>query len=246
MGKVFFALLVAVFGLHVSGAMAQVAVPAPSVLTPPGLSPGDRFYIIFAGSNTLNGAQTSATYQNYAAAVKSNDPRTDLVSGWTTLFAHDDGTVRTLSAFSDDTSAPVYNMNFEKLADDRADFFDFTLDTAIGFDEQGNAIASGMWTGFNANGNSAGVTDDTLGGVDTLNDGCLAGISNAATAGWAASTLSGGGGCTGVNFGLYVVSPLMMVPAAPVAVPIFNIPGLLLLVTIVGFMARRYSSRLSS
>ncbi len=243
MSKRFWVSLAVILALCGVGVSAQGQVTAPSILTPPGLGPGDTFYIIFAGSDTINGAQTAAAYVNYAATVKANDPATDLIAGWTTLYGHDDSSLVTTSAFSD-TNAPIYNRNGDKVADNRAELFSNSQDVAIGFDEQGNPNANNIWTGFNFTGGSTGIGDDSLGGNDALSDGCLAGNAAETDNRWAASVLTGGNGCAGASLGLYVVSPLMMVPRPPAPLPIFNIPGLVLLVALMGLVARRYSSRL--
>lgn len=185
---------------------------APTALVPVGLNPGDEFYIIFVGSDAVNGAQTSAVYKAYAATVKAKDPDTDAIDGWQTLFAHDDFTLTTRAAFVTETSQPIYNTNGDKVADNLADFYDGTLDAAIEFDESGAATARGVWTGFDERGRSSGIGDDTLGGTDSLGDACLAGYSNEASRSWAFNSLSGGSGCASANFPLYVLSPLLRVP----------------------------------
>ena len=190
----------------------------PAGLIPPGLNPGDEFFIIFAGSDTLDGAQTSATYTSYAASVKQNDPDTDAVTGWVTLFGHDDSTLVTLSAFGGNTSQPVYNTNGDLVAPNAAGLFSDSLSSPIGFDESGNAYSGSVWTGFNFTGTPTGIGDDSLGGNDSLNDGCLAGSSTQTDTQWAASVLAGGAGCAGASLPLYVLSPLFAVPAPVVSI----------------------------
>ncbi len=205
-------LLIITFSIITSPARA---LDAPSALVPAGLFPGDTFYIIFAGSDTLNGAQTAATYVNYAATVKANDPVTDLITGWITLYGHDDSSLVTTSAFSAGTNSPIYNRVGTKIADNRAQLFSNTQAAPIECDESGNCASRNIWTGFNSNGSSTGIGDDSLGGNDSLNDGCLAGDSGATDQNWATSVLLGGAGCAGASLGLYVVSPLLTVPGTP-------------------------------
>lgn len=193
------------------------ALDAPSGLIPPGLNPGDQFYIIFAGSDTVDGAQSSAVYASYAATVKANDPDTAAIAGWTTLFGHDDSSLVTQSAFSD-TSQPIYNTNGDKVADNAAELFSTSLDSAIGYDESGVANSAYIWTGYNFTGGPTGIGDDSLGGNDSLTDGCLAGTADEDDNRWAASVLAGGAGCDGANLGLYVLSPLLTVPAPVVSI----------------------------
>ncbi len=197
----------------------------PPALVPVGLNPGDEFYVIFVGSDTVNGAQTSAVYNAYAATVKAKDPDTDAIDGWQTLFSHDDGTLTTLSAFGTETSQPIYNTNGDKVADNQTDFYDGTLDAAIEYDESGAATARGVWTGFSTSGGSVGRGDDTLGGVDSLADGCLAGYSSEASSRWTVNSLSGGNGCASANFSLYVLSPLLRVPGFTVSGSLTGLAG---------------------
>jgi len=201
-----------------SYAQHAAALDAPAALIPSDLNPGDQFYIVFAGSDVVNGAQTSATYTAYAAAVKANDPDTDAISGWTTLFGHDDSSLVTLSAFGAGTSYPIYNTNGDRVANNTAGLFSDSLNNPIGYDESGTAVNSSIWTGFNFTGSSTGIGDDSLGGNDSLSDGCLAGSSNQVNNQWAASILAGGNGCAGASYGLYVVSPLLSVPAPVVSI----------------------------
>ncbi|MBN7798872.1 choice-of-anchor D domain-containing protein [Parahaliea mediterranea] len=194
------------------------ALDAPPGLIPPGLNPGDEFYIIFAGSDTLDGAQSAATYAAYAATVKANDPDTNAISGWISLFGHDDTTLVTTSAFGGNTSQPIYNTNGDKVADNRAELFSDALDSAIGYDESGAANANNIWTGFLETGAAVGIGDDSLGGHDFVLDGCLVGNAGQADERWAASIATGGAGCTGANFGLYVLSPLLSVTAPLISI----------------------------
>ncbi|RFF31768.1 IPTL-CTERM sorting domain-containing protein [Wenzhouxiangella sediminis] len=193
------------------------AVEAPPGLIPPSLNPGDDFYIIFAGSDTVDGAQTSATYAAYAANVKSNDPDTDSVNGWITLFGHDDSTLVTQSAFPD-PQLPIYNTNGDRVADNVAGLFSVAHYNAIGYDESGTAASSFIWTGFNSGGFPTLVGDDSLGGNDAQTDGCLVGSPDEPNILWATSTLAGSSGCTGASYGLYVVSPVLSVPAPVISI----------------------------
>ena len=190
------------------------ALDAPAALVPAGLNPGDTFFIIFAGSDTLNGAQSSATYINYAATVATNNPDTASIPGWTTLFGHDDSSLVTSAAFGGVTNRPIYNTAGIKVADNSAGLFSNSLLSPIGYDESGVVNANNIWTGFNFTGGSTGIGDDSLGGNDSLTDGCLAGDASVTDHNWAASILSGGNGCAGSNLGLYVLSPLLTVPGA--------------------------------
>lgn len=190
---------------------SALAVDAPAGLVPPGLAAGDTFYIVFASSYTLDGNKSSAVYAGAAAIAAANGVDTAKITGWVTLFGHDDSTLSTMSAFST-TDRPIYNTNGDKVADDRTKFYSNSLDNPIGYDEQGAVAPAIIWTGFNYTGTSTGVGDDSLGGNDSLNDGCLAGMSSATDRNWATSMLAGGNGCAGANLGLYVLSPLLTVP----------------------------------
>ena len=204
--------LVACLSYNISMA---AAASAPDALVPDGLEPGQQFYVVFVTSNTINGAQTSATYQAFANVAASNDPDTAGLS-WTTLFGHDDSTLVTTSAIAD-PSVPIYNTNGDKVADNRAGFFSMSLLSPILYDESGvNLGAVNVWTGFNYNGHPVGIGDDSLGGNDSLHDGCVAGNAGSTDNHAFASVLSGGAGCAGANNHMYVVSQLLtVVPDLP-------------------------------
>ncbi|MFA7555998.1 MAG: hypothetical protein WCY88_17270 [Spongiibacteraceae bacterium] len=204
--KKFFAASTFILGANIASAL-----DAPAGLVPAGLVPGDTFYIIFASSNTLNGAQTSATYIAHAANAAALGTDTSTIAGWTTLYGHDDSTLVTTSAFTA-TDRPIYNTNADLVASDRATLFSNSQSNAIGYDESGNVNAANIWTGFNFTGSSTGIGDDSLGGNDALSDGCLAGNAAQTDNKWAASVLAGGNGCAGANLGLYILSPLLTVP----------------------------------
>lgn len=218
------------------------SLDAPPALVPPDLSPGDTFFIVFAGSDTLDGTQTSATYAAYAALVAANNPDTASINGWTTLFGHDDATLVTTSAFGGDTSSPIYNTNGDRVADNRAGFFSNSQSSAIAYDETGTANANDIWTGFQSTGASVGIGDDSLGGNDSLNDGCLAGDPTVTTGQWATNTLEGGAGCAGASLGLYVLSPLLTVPGSAVPVPAIGTYALLALILAMLFVTWRARS----
>lgn len=129
--------------MSASMSFSAVATTAPSALIPAGLNPGDTFYIIVAGSDVLNGAQTSATYIAYAASVKANDTDTDSVTGWTTLYGHDDSTLVTTSAITS-TSSPIYNTNGDRVASNRAASFFNSQENPIAYDESGNLNANNI------------------------------------------------------------------------------------------------------
>ena len=190
--------------------VAASGIVPPDSLIPDGLEPGDNFYVVFVTSNTVNGAQSAATYQGLAATAAANNVDTAVLS-WTTLYGHDDNSLVTTSAFAD-ASAPIYNTNGDKVADNRAEFFSNSHDAPVQYDESGVSVGgSYVWTGYNFTGTRTGVGDDSLGGNDSLNDGCLAGRANATDHQMFASVLSGGAGCTGTSLGLYVVSELLLI-----------------------------------
>jgi hypothetical protein len=228
------------------------ALDAPAVMVPPGLNPGDTYYIMFVTSTTISGNQPSAAYPAHANAaadlsgVKGTD---DANISWGAWYAHDDGTFSTSALFAADNTRPIYNLNGDLIANSYADLTDGTLTTAIGYDESGNAIHASVWTGVLCDGVTIFVGDDTLGGMDTAVDGCVYGSSSATGCNFSYQSIGGGLGCTDQMY-LYAVSPLLTVPApapVPVSVPIGPL-GLLTLLAgllgtgLLGLYRRRYKN----
>lgn len=216
-----------------------LALNAPANMVPAGLNPGDEFYVIFASSTTLVSTFPAiASYNAHAntAADLSGVKGTDDPSiTWSALMAHSDGTTQTTSLFAANTSAPIYNLNGDVVADNVADMFDGTLDNAIGYDQSGTAINRFAFTGFSSDGSTS----------DEIGTGSRSGHITAADGTWASV----------VSFSpnpesVYAVSPLLTAPGvAPTTaktVPSSTPYTLAMLSGLLGFAVYRNRKKLKS
>ncbi len=190
------------------GAHAQVEAPAG--LIPAGLSPGDTFFVVFRTDAGTNANQTSAALEAFADAQAAAGANTGMITGWTALMAHIDGTITTTSAFAGITDRPIYRVDGVLVANDRTSMFSGPLLQTITVNQNGDVPSSSdVWTGFLNNGNAAdviGIAAERRLGQPT---GMVSryGVSNNTTF-WA----SAGDRQSTFSQPLYVLSPLMVVP----------------------------------
>jgi hypothetical protein len=189
------------------------ALDAPAALVPPGLGKFDQFYVVYVSSAGIAGNSTAVQLDTFATTSAALDPDTASIAGWKTLYAHDDASITTTTAFTGGLLFPIYTTLGVLVANNRADMFDGTLIAAINNDEAG-AVVGGVdvWTGFDSSGVTKTVNEDTLGGTDTSTDGCTAGINNSSTATWADNGVTDPlNSCAALNR-VYIISPILTVP----------------------------------
>ncbi|MEM9670371.1 MAG: hypothetical protein AAF950_15720 [Pseudomonadota bacterium] len=102
---------------------ASAQVTAPAGLVPPGLSPGDTFFVVFVTSGVTSANITSAQLEAFADAQAATGPDTGMITGWTALQGHMDGTLTTTSAFGGDVTSPIYLTDGTLVANNRAAMF---------------------------------------------------------------------------------------------------------------------------
>lgn len=215
MFRITHALTLMTFAFFSQFGIAQVNAPAG--LTPAGLTPGDTFFVAFVTSGTTPVNQTSAVLEAFADAQAALGPDTSMVTGWTALMGHIDGTLTTTSAFGGTTDRPIYLVDGTLVANDRASMFATPIPQTINVNEDGNPDptpgGATAFTGF-LNDGAAADAASAVGSEQRLGrtgpgDGCRAGnVAN--TLSWA----NGGSvGCAN-SFKLYVLSPLLVVPVA--------------------------------
>jgi len=198
-------------------------VTAPAGLVPPGLSPGDTFFVVFVTSGVTSANITSAQLEAFADAQAATGPDTGMITGWTALQGHMDGTLTTTSAFGGDVTSPIYLSDGTLVANNRAAMFATPIPQAINVDQNcAPGPAGGVWTGFANNGNLVMGTLGTLGGAGaTL---CNIG-STTNTSGWAFTAGAGPASQSRCDSTLpmYVLSPPLVVAGAaapnPVGIP---------------------------
>jgi hypothetical protein len=153
-------------------AISAHALDAPAAMVPAGLNPGDDFYIIFVTSTTRDATSTDIAdynaFVNTAADLSGGKGTDDATITWRVVGAT--ATDDQCDPYDGDASAtPMYNLNDEKVADDRADMLDGSLDNDISSNETGGiAGLGGTWTGCFNNGtpdvgSTLGVASPTYG-----------------------------------------------------------------------------------
>jgi hypothetical protein len=189
------------------GASASV-LEAPAAMVPAGLSPGDEFYIIFVTSTTRNATSTDIadynSFVNTAADLSSTKGTNDATITWRAVAATS-GDDQCDPYSGDATSTPIYNLGGIKVADDRADMLDATLDAAIEYNETGTALIPAsvdVWTGCRDNGTQ--MIGQQLGFLPTTGD------AKAVNNNWADNDRLGEAN----TYPLYAVSPKLAVPTS--------------------------------
>ncbi|WP_339904293.1 hypothetical protein [Pseudomonas guineae] len=183
------------------------ALDAPAALVPAGLTPGQTFYVVFVSSGTIAGNSSSVALAAFGQTQANNNIETAKITGWKTLFGHDDGTTSTTIHTA--VSAPFYRPDGTRISTSSATFWAVTHESVINRSEDLSTHTGNIWTGFASNGTRANPNDDTLGGNDFASDGCLVGLHVVNQ--WSAGALTGGIGCT-ASYSTYVISPLLTVP----------------------------------
>lgn len=120
---------------------------------PPSLSPGDSYHLVFI-TDGLHDATSGviATYNNFVQSQASLNPvltGTNMgvtykaIVSTTTIDANANAVV----------SAPVYNFNGDKIADNFADMWDGTIDNAIAYNQfVATVFPPDIWTGSQTSG----------------------------------------------------------------------------------------------
>ena len=152
-------------------------------LTPSGLQAGDRFRLLIVTSTTRDATSTNISHYDahVQSAVASANGHTDIrsySSGFRVLGSTETVNARDHTETRDtDTSAPIYYLNGDKVADDYAGLYDGTgWDSDVPRDESGEVIGvihpyyplesdPEVWTGTNSDGTAGtrGILDAYLG-----------------------------------------------------------------------------------
>lgn len=148
-----------------------------NIPVPPDSNPGDSYQLVFVSS--VGRDATSSNLQDYDLHVQqlADLAGIGVTEGvtWSAIGSTESVNARDHAI----VSAPVYNMNMEKVADGFADMWDGLLVNAVRYDELGQEVADGdslVWTGTGP----FGVRDTSIGaplgndfpqGVATFGDG---------------------------------------------------------------------------
>ncbi|SFM76306.1 thrombospondin type 3 repeat-containing protein [Marinobacter zhejiangensis] len=193
---------------------------APAAMVPPGLSPGDTFYIVFVTSAgtvanlSVDGFNLFVNDVADGSSLKGTD-NGDLQ--WKAILGHDDGTIQGENLFSVGSASPIYNLNGDRVANNASDFFNGGMLNPIEYDETGTSLGDvDVSVGLTQTGSNLIVQgDQTLGGNDSQSDGCSLGRSGRINSQAFAMRASSDDFCDSIPFPLYSVSPLLEVPSAP-------------------------------
>ena len=180
------------------------ALNAPTVMVPPGLQPGNVFYIIFITSGKLNATATDAntynTFVNSQADLVSSKGTDDPSITWTAIVATQNGDNQCSSWYAN-TSISVFNINGDVIATSKADLFDGSIENTASYNQSGaNALPSAPWVGCASDGtpkaNTLGTANPNAGNADKTNGA------------W----LDAGSDSQNVTRAIYAVSPVLTVP----------------------------------
>lgn len=193
---------------------------------------------MFVANTARNAAhcdtQNTADINNHGINAAAAGSVTSGVTGWQSLYIHESsaalGTITDTvaasgAAFNNVTNRPIYNTMLQLVANDRADLFDGStsgagtaLPNQINFDEDGNAYSGGnfAFTGYDELGNRQVGRTLGYGG-----SGCLVGDPDTNNADWVAA------GPSNSSRSIYVLSPLLTIPAAAAPKPVPKVPALL-------------------
>ena len=137
MQKSYFLLVVL---LLCSTSKAQVPVPA-------GLSPGDKYQLVFNSSSVTTGTSSNINTYNNVAQAAANGAGIGSSVGVTWKAIASTASIDARNNAVVGANTPVYNMNLGKVADGFADMWDGTIDTTLNLDEFGNSNSGDAWTG---------------------------------------------------------------------------------------------------
>ena len=145
------------FGMVLLGVLISNAAHAIVITAPTGLAPGTQYRLAFVTSTTRNATSTNiADYNAFVTGVANTIPQlAALGTTWTAI-----GSTATVDARDNtgtnpsSTGVPIYLLNNTKLADNNADLWDGTIDTAFSVLQNGNQIAPifVVYTGSNTDG----------------------------------------------------------------------------------------------
>lgn len=209
-------------------ALSASEAAAIPITLPPGLSPGDHYFLVFVTSGTRDGTSTNiGDYDAFVSAQANMAPELAALSTtWSAI-----GSTSSVSALTHiGVTGPVYRLDGQQVATGSADMFDGSIINSISIDQFGNNRASSLvWTGTTGSGMIG--TPLELGSLSGPVCGLL--------------TATGGNYLSSVNCGgstplpLYGVSAQLEVPMAEAQVPEPGTFGLMLLPAI-ALLRRRY------
>lgn len=193
---------------------------APADMVPADLDPGDTFYVVFVTSATTVGNLSVDEFNQFVndaadgSGLKGTDEGDIL---WKAMLGHDDGTIQGENLFSVGSDRPIYGLGDNRIANNASDLFNGNLLAAIEYDETGASVGDvDVYVGLTATGSQLiAQGDNTLGGNDSMGDGCAVGRSGRASSNAIATRVSGDGNCDSDLNPMYAVSPLLEVPAVP-------------------------------
>ena len=179
-----------------------------ALVVPNGLSPGDKYHVIFVSSTTRDA--TSSDIEDYDAHVQA---AADAAGIGSTIGLNDwraVGSTTTVDAidhlsplFSSTTEIPIYNQNGDLVSASFNGLWDTTLDNDIAYTENNTPLATNVWTGTFSTGLAS--TNSELGTVGFVR----LGLSTDTGSAWVDANIAGKY-ITGQN--LYGLSSELVVP----------------------------------
>ena len=134
-----------------------------ALVVPGGLSPGDKYHVIFVTSNVRDAFPTNINAYDIFVQSTADSAGIGGSISWRAVGSTDDVlAINHVGAlFSDTSNIPIYNQNGDLVSASFDGLWDGGLDSAVGYDQHGNSINASVWTGTTGSGFAA----DRLGGA---------------------------------------------------------------------------------
>jgi hypothetical protein len=229
--------------LLAAGSINAATISVGDSLIPAGLVAGDTFHLVFGTDKDLSSASDINAFNTYANNIANNlsgntgsivatigATWTVIGSGVTDQTAYNAAETIDKANFLIDAkdnspiSATVYLIGGEKVADDFADMWDGSVDTAIDLQEDGTTAASGViHTGSNSDGT---ISLSRSFGVTTTDDGRInRGLLPNTNTSWIAESSE----TDRSSRSIYVISEAITVVPEPTTTALLGLGGLALI-----------------
>lgn len=145
---------------------ASISYASP-ITIPPGLAPGGQYRLVFVSADrtSLTLANTMATYNSFVTTeADANAQLAALTTFWRAI-ASTAAVTATVNVGV--YNVPVYNLAGQLVAvsDGASGLWSGALAAPVGYDQNGNAFATNVWTGTTATGAGAGPAAGYLGAL---------------------------------------------------------------------------------
>lgn len=135
-----------------------------ALVVPGGLSPGDKYHVIFVTSNVHDAVPGSiGPYDSFVQSAADGAGIGGSI-GWRAVGSTDDVLAidHVGALFSDTSNIPIYNQNGDLVSASFNGLWDGGLDSAVGYDQHGNLNSTQVWTGTSSSGRAGASSSMAL------------------------------------------------------------------------------------